>query len=130
MSENKPKENEGIFIGKAVYEPAFQFTPSGHLKGELLVMRQETWQKEGIEQSRDVNCLFKFFGKPAEWLQKKELKGGERVRVTYTLGSFEGKNKDTGEMTGKHYPDLKGFSVEVSGKKEAPTPPPAADFDF
>lgn len=130
MSENQPKENEGVFIGKALFEPMVQFTPSGHAKAELLVVRTESWTSQGETKSKDVTILFKFFGKPAEWLEKKNLKGGERVRVIYQLGSFEGKNKETGEMTGKHYPDLKGFTVDVSTKEAAPTPPPTSNFDF
>ncbi len=129
MSETQPKENEGVFIGKLLFEPAVQITQSGHTKAEIMVVRTESWTSQGQEKSRDVTCLFKFFGKPAEWLEKKELKGGERIRVTYQLGSFEGKDKATGEMTGKHYPDLKGFTVDVS-KNEAPPPPKKDDFDF
>lgn len=130
MSEAQPKENEGVFIGKALYEPAIQYTPSGTMKAELMVVREERWTSQGEEKSREVTCTFKFFGKPAEWLEKKGLKGGERVRVVYTLGSFEGKNKETNEPNGKHYADLKGFTVDVSTKTEAPKPAPTADFDF
>lgn len=131
MSEKAPKENEGVFVGHVEFVPEFQFVPSGKQKAELRVVRTETWTgKDGNDNSREVKLTFKFFGLPADWLEKKDLQVGEKVAVTYNLGSWEGKDKATGELTGKHFPDLKGFTVNVLDRKEAKTPEQTGDISF
>ncbi len=128
MSETQPKENEGVFIGKLLFEPNVQIVQStGKMEAKILVERQEDYKVKGVPAV--TTCQFEFYGQPAEWLEKKSLKGGERIRVTYSLGSFEGKDKETNIPNGKHFPKLKGFTVDVS-KNEAPPPPKKDDFDF
>lgn len=115
------EDNQGVFVGTVEEVPAPQFLESGKCKATLKLKRVETWQTG----SRDVFVEFGFFGKPAEELAEKQLKIGQPVRVTYALGSWPGKDKETKELTGKHYVELKGWKVEVAKPKA-----PVSEFDF
>lgn len=129
MSEAAPKENEGIFVGRVEFEPVFQFVGEKQ-KAELRVVRIETWVSQGVDKSREVKIRFSFFGAPADWLEKHELKVGEKVRVVYNLGSYEGKDWETKEPNGKHHPDMKGYTVAVLDRVAASTPEQAGDISF
>ena len=104
------EDNQGVFVGTVEAPPEIRFLESGKCKADLKLKRTETWQTG----SRDVFVVFKFFGQPAEGLAEKNLKVGQRVKVTFQLGSWEGKDKVTKEPTGQHYPELKGWKVEVA----------------
>lgn len=100
--------NSGTFTG-TVEDLTTQFVPSGQMKALLKLTRTETW----ATGSRDVHAEFEFFGKSAEFLDKKDIKKGDTVKVTYELGSWAGKDKATGQPNGKHFVTLKGWKTEV-----------------
>jgi single-stranded DNA-binding protein len=126
----KPKENEGLFVGKAEYDTHVQYTEKGTAKAELQVVRTESWTSgDGSQKSEDVHIKFKFFGKPAEWLEKQNVLAGEQVKVTYSLRSFEGRDYETKAPNGTWKLELKGFRVDVVGRASN-TPANDKDIEF
>lgn len=124
------KQNEFVFCGTVNAVPEFQFTDKGTAKGKLEVKRMETWSnRDGSEGSKEIILSFSFFGKPAEEAMNANLLIGASVRVTGSFGSWAARNKDTKELTGVHYADLKAFRVDVRSEQNT-APKPSGGIDF